>query len=212
MPQVPALAVPSCARDKEFRSLSIPELKLITPKIFRDARGFFSETYSARALADAGLPSVFVQDNHSLSAERGVVRGLHFQVPPHAQGKLIRVVRGAIFDVAVDIRAGSPTYGHHVSAALSADNWTQIWIPEGFAHGFCTLEPNTEVIYKVTDFYAPDCDRGLRWDDPALGIAWPISRHEALLSAKDLRHPLLQDLSVYFTFSGIEPIGPGGAR
>ena len=153
----------------EVTDLSLPGVKVITPKIFRDARGLFCETFSARALAAAGISATFVQDNHSVSLQKGVVRGLHFQVPPHAQAKLVRVTRGSIFDVAVDIRVGSPTYGRHVSAVLSAANWQQIWIPEGFAHGFCTLEPDTEVLYKVTGYYAPECDRGLKWNDPA----WP---------------------------------------
>jgi len=182
----------------DVRSLGIPDVKLITPRRVRDERGFFSETYSARAFAAAGISVPLVQDNHSLSLQRGVVRGLHLQAPPHAQDKLVRVVRGAIFDVAVDIRRGSPTYGAHVSAVLSAENWTQIWVPRGFAHGFCTLEPETEVVYKVSDYYAPECDRGVRWDDPALGIAWPIPAGEAILSARDAKHPLLRDLPVYF--------------
>src|SRR3954453_1133975 len=135
----------------QITPLSITDVKLVVPQIHRDARGFFSETYSRRSLEAAGIAGDFVQDNHSLSAAPGTLRGLHFQVPPHAQGKLLRVARGSIFDVAVDIRLGSPTYGQHVSAVLSADNWTQIWIPAGFAHGYCTLERDTEVIYKVTD-------------------------------------------------------------
>jgi dTDP-4-dehydrorhamnose 3,5-epimerase len=182
----------------EVTDLSLPGVKLITPKIFRDARGLFCETFNARALAAVGVLDAFVQDNHSLSLKKGVVRGLHFQIPPHAQAKLVRVTRGSIFDVAVDIRVGSPTYGHHVSAVLSAGNWQQIWIPEGFAHGFCTLEPDTEVLYKVTDYYAPECDRGLKWDDPALAIAWPVASHEAVLSPKDAQHPPLADLRSSF--------------
>ena len=182
----------------EVTALSLREIKLITPKIVRDARGLFCETFSARALAEAGIAATFVQDNHSLSSQQGVVRGLHFQVPPRAQGKLVRVTRGSIFDVAVDIRVGSPTYGRHVSAVLSAANWQQIWVPEGFAHGFCTLEPETEVLYKVTDYYAPECDRGLKWDDPALSIAWPAVAREAVLSPKDMRHPPLADLESGF--------------
>lgn len=179
-------------------SLAIEEVKLITPKRFSDERGFFSEVYKKHELASAGIEADFVQDNHSLSKSRGVVRGLHFQIDPHAQGKLIRVIRGAIFDVAVDIRLESNTFGRHVSAVLSAENWSQLWVPVGFAHGFCTLEPDTEVVYKVTDKYAPECDRGLAWDDPALGIKWPVSAGEAILSAKDERHPRLADLPRYF--------------
>jgi dTDP-4-dehydrorhamnose 3,5-epimerase len=179
--------------------LAIPEVKLVTPKIHRDARGFFSETYNAPALAAvAGIDAVFVQDNHSLSVETGVVRGLHFQIAPRAQDKLVRVARGSILDVAVDIRRGSPTYGRHVSAILSAQNWAQLWVPKGFAHGYCTLEANTEVLYKVTDVYAPDCDRGLAWDDPALGIDWPVAAGKAILSPKDTRNPRLADLPPYF--------------
>jgi len=182
----------------EVTALSLSGIKLIAPKIFRDVRGLFCETFNARALAQAGIGATFVQDNHSLSSQKGVVRGLHFQEPPHAQGKLVRVARGSIFDVAVDIRRGSPTYGRHVTAVLSAENWRQIWIPEGFAHGFCTLEPDTEVLYKVTDHYAPERDRGLKWDDPALAIAWPVAAHEAVLSPKDRRHPTLADLKSSF--------------
>ena len=184
----------------EVRALAIPEVKLITPRIFRDARGFFSETFSARALAAAGIDVPFVQDNHSHSADKGVVRGLHFQTPPHAQAKLIRVARGTILDVAVDIRVGSPTYGRHVSAVLSAENWTQIWIPEGFAHGFCTLEAGTEVIYKVSAYYAPESDHGLRWNDAALGIDWPVDAAQAILSEKDAQLPLLTELPAYFRY------------
>jgi dTDP-4-dehydrorhamnose 3,5-epimerase len=178
--------------------LAIPDVMLITPVKFGDARGFFSETYNAAALRALGLEATFVQDNHSLSTQKGVVRGLHFQRLPHAQGKLVRVVRGRIFDVAVDIRAGSSTFGKHVSVELSADNWQQMWVPEGFAHGFCTLEDNTEVIYKVTDYYAPECDAGIQWNDPELGIEWPISAREAVLSEKDSRLPNFLELPEYF--------------
>lgn len=184
----------------KFTALAIPEVKLITPRIFRDDRGFLSETFNVRALAGGGVTGDFVQDNHSLSVEPGVVRGLHYQVPPAAQDKLIRVVRGSILDVAVDIRKGSPTYGQHVAVTLSAGNWEQLWIPKGFAHGFCTLEPNTEVIYKVTGYYAPDCDRGLRWNDPDLGIAWPVSAERAILSAKDVVTPLFRELDSPFQY------------
>jgi len=184
----------------DVQSLAIPEVKLITPPIFRDERGFFSETYSRKALAALGVDADFVQDNHSLSRAKGVLRGLHFQIDPHPQGKLVRVTRGAVFDVAVDIRRGSPTFGRHVSAVLSAENWSQLWVPVGFAHGFCTLEPDTEVIYKVTDFYAPECDGGLAFDDPDLGIAWPTAPSKALLSDKDRRHPRLRDLPAHFAY------------
>ncbi len=180
------------------RDLEIPDVKLITAVVHRDARGFFSETYFRPAYEKAGLDAVFVQDNHSGSAKVGTIRGLHYQTPPHAQGKLVRVLRGAILDVAVDIRAGSPTYGRHVSATLSAENWTQMWVPEGFAHGFCTLEPDTEVAYKVTAGYAPHNDGGLLWNDPALGIAWPVTDAAAILSDKDRTHPSLANLPPAF--------------
>jgi dTDP-4-dehydrorhamnose 3,5-epimerase len=184
------------------RPLAIPGVMLIEPTAFWDERGFFSETFNERVLAAGGLQLRFVQDNHSLSVRPGVVRGLHFQIPPHAQDKLVRVTRGAIFDVAVDLRVGSPTYGRHVSATISADNWLQILVPKGFAHGFCTLEPNTEVLYKVTDYYTPDTERGVRWDDPALGIEWPVSTSEAILSPKDATLPPLSSLPPYFSLGG----------
>jgi dTDP-4-dehydrorhamnose 3,5-epimerase len=177
---------------------SLPDVKLVTPPIFRDSRGYFSETYNARGLAEAGLEASFVQDNQSLSVAKGVVRGLHFQVPPRAQDKLVRVMRGAILDVVVDIRRASPTYGRHATAVLSAANWQQLWVPKGFAHGFCTLEPDTEVIYKVTDYYAPEQDRGLQWDDPALGIPWPVDATTAVVSDKDRANPTLAALPAYF--------------
>lgn len=181
--------------------LAIPEVKVITPRKFGDERGFFSETWSKRAFAGLGLPTEFVQDNHSLSRPVGVIRGLHFQIAPHAQDKLVRVLRGSILDIAVDIRRGSPTYGRHVTAVLSGENWSQLWVPKGFAHGFVTLEPDTEVAYKVTGDYAPDCDRGLAWDDVDLGIAWPVAPEAAILSPKDRTHPRLKDLPEYFTYS-----------
>ena len=182
----------------QIEKLDIPDVVLVLPKIHRDARGFFSETFNARALEQFGISGDFVQDNHSLSVQTGVLRGLHFQLPPYAQDKLVRVTRGAIFDVAVDIRKGSPTYGHHVSATLSAQNWHQLWVPKGFAHGFCTLEPDTEVVYKVTDYYNADSDRGLAWDDQALGIEWPVAAGDAVLSDKDRQHPTLADLPTSF--------------
>jgi dTDP-4-dehydrorhamnose 3,5-epimerase len=147
-----------------------------------------------------------VQDNHSLSVERGVVRGLHFQTSPFAQAKLVHVLRGAIFDVAVDIRVGSPTYGRHVAATLTADG-TQMFIPPGFAHGFCTLEPNTEVMYKVTNYYSAKHDRGLLWNDPALEIAWPVTATSAIVSAKDREHPTLMNLPNYFSYHSAERAG-----
>jgi dTDP-4-dehydrorhamnose 3,5-epimerase len=182
-------------------SLGIADVKRLAPKVFRDERGLFAETYSQKALAAAGLDVAFVQDNHSVSHAKGVVRGLHFQKPPHAQGKLVRVVRGAIFDVAVDIREGSPSYGRHVSTILSAKDWAQLWVPVGFAHGFCTLEPDTEVLYKVTDYYAPESDSGVLWNDPALAIAWPVGPEEATLSDKDRQLPAFADLGPVFRYA-----------
>jgi dTDP-4-dehydrorhamnose 3,5-epimerase len=184
----------------EIRPLNIAEVKLLIPKIHRDARGFLSETYSRRGLESVGIAADFVQDNQSVSAEAGTVRGLHFQVPPHAQGKLVRVSQGSIYDVAVDIRVGSPTFGQHAGAVLSAENRMQMWIPAGFAHGFCTLEPDTAVIYKVTAYYAPECDRGLKWDDAALGIEWPVEHDKVRLSDKDRAQPVLKDVAPAFVF------------
>lgn len=183
----------------QIENTAIADVKLITPKIFRDERGFFSETYKVGDLKEAGILEEFVQDNHAHSKAKYVVRGLHFQTNPSAQGKLIRVTRGAIYDVAVDIRHGSPTFGHHVARTLSTDNWRQLWVPAGFAHGYCTLEPDTEVIYKVTAPYAPDCDRGIAWNDPALKIEWPVPAEEAILSAKDRDARPLSEHPVYFT-------------
>ncbi|AWU97978.1 dTDP-4-dehydrorhamnose 3,5-epimerase [Azospirillum ramasamyi] len=179
-------------------SLDIPDVKIIRPKKFGDHRGFFSETYTKKTFEAAGLHYDFVQDNHSLSAEVGTVRGLHFQLPPFAQDKLVRVVRGAILDVAVDIRKDSPTFGRHVSAVISAADWNQILVPIGFAHGFCTLEPDTEVIYKVTNYYSAEHDRGLLWNDPALGIDWPVAADKARLSDKDHKHPTFAQLGDWF--------------
>jgi dTDP-4-dehydrorhamnose 3,5-epimerase len=173
--------------------LEIPEVKLLVPKKFGDHRGFFSETYNRKTLAQLGIDKEFVQDNHSLSAEKSVVRALHYQLPPMAQDKLVRVVRGSILDVAVDIRRASATFGRHVSAVISAENWRQMYIPIGFAHGFVTLEPDTEVVYKVTNYYSPAHERGIRWNDTALGIDWQVSESEAVLSERDTRHPGLGD-------------------
>lgn len=175
----------------EVIQTDIPDARIIVPPKFGDERGFFSETYRYAKFAEHGIDAVFVQDNQSLSVHAGVVRGLHYQLPPFAQHKLVRVTRGAIFDVAVDIRRNSPTFGRHVTVTLSAENWRQMFVPIGFAHGFCTLEPDTEVIYKVSADYAPEHERGIRWDDPALGIAWPISADAAILSEKDRHNPAL---------------------
>jgi dTDP-4-dehydrorhamnose 3,5-epimerase len=176
----------------------IPEVKLIKPVRHIDSRGFFSEVFREDRLQEHGIRVHFVQDNHSLSATKGVIRGLHFQTPPFAQAKLLRVTSGSLFDVAVDIRCGSPTFGRHVTAVLSASDWTQIFIPEGFAHGYCTLEPNTEVVYKVSAYYSPEHDRGLLWCDPALGIAWPVLSEKAVVSDRDRKHPILSCLPRYF--------------
>jgi dTDP-4-dehydrorhamnose 3,5-epimerase len=181
-------------------ALDIPDVKILTPKKHGDHRGFFSEVYNKRALAAAGIDIDFVQDNQSLSAEKGTVRGLHFQIPPFAQDKLVRAVRGAVFDVAVDLRRSSPTYGQKVSAVLSAAEWNQILVPIGFAHGFMTLEPDTEVIYKVSNYYAPEHERGLLWNDPDLGIEWPIPEGEAVLSDRDRKQPRLAELVSAFEF------------
>jgi dTDP-4-dehydrorhamnose 3,5-epimerase len=171
---------------------------LLQLRRFEDSRGFFSETYNARAFAEAGIHSVFVQDNHSLSREKGTVRGLHFQRPPHAQDKLIRVPRGRILDVAVDLRRGSPTYGQHVAVELGDSDGRQFFVPKGFAHGFCTLVPDTEVLYKVDDFWAPETEGGLIWNDPSLNIAWPAFAGSQV-AAKDAALPPLQALETPFS-------------
>lgn len=184
----------------QVQELDIPDVKLLFPRKHGDRRGFFSEVYNKQALAEFGITCAFVQDNHSYSEARGVVRGLHFQSPPFAQDKLVRVVRGSVFDVAVDMRKGSPTYGKHVSVILSNRAWNQILVPVGFAHGFVTLEPDTEVIYKVSEFYTPDYDKGLRWNDPALCIPWPIAERDITVSEKDRKQPNLSELVTPFTY------------
>ena len=185
----------------QVRPLTIPEVLLLTPRILRDERGWFCESYNLRTLAEAaGITCGFVQDNHVLSVGKGTIRGLHFQAPPFAQGKLVRALRGAIFDVAVDIRVGSPTFGRHVSAVLDAAGGSQLWVPEGFAHGYCTLEPDTEVLYKTTSYYAPAADKGLSWNDPALAIPWPVGVATAIMSIKDTAQPRLSELAGYFRY------------
>lgn len=169
---------------------------LIEPAVFGDNRGFFMESYNAEKFNSAGLNFNFVQDNHSLSVETGVIRGLHYQLNPKAQTKLVRVVAGAIYDVVVDIRKSSPTFGQWQGVILSAENKRQLLVPKGFAHGFCTLVPNTEVLYKVDEFYSPEHDRGILWNDPALAIDWPTSK--PILSDKDRKHPLLKDAEINF--------------
>ncbi|HEV7372327.1 dTDP-4-dehydrorhamnose 3,5-epimerase [Arenibaculum sp.] len=176
----------------------IPEVKVLVPKRFGDSRGWFSETWNRRTLAQAGVDLEFVQDNHSLSVPAGTVRGLHFQTPPFAQDKLVRVLRGAILDVAVDLRRASPTFGRHVSVRLDASEGLQLLVPAGFAHGFVTIEPDTEVFYKVTNYYSPEHDRGLLWNDPDLGIDWGIDPERVLLSDKDRRQPRLRDIETAF--------------
>ncbi len=178
--------------------LSIPEVKSIATPRYADARGFISETFNRRDLAAAGIDFDGMQDNHSVSLRKGTVRGLHFQAPPFAQAKLVRVSRGAIFDVAVDIRRGSPTYGRHVSKVLNAASGGQLFVPKGFAHGFCTLEPDTEVLYKVDNYYSKQHEGGIRWDDPALAIPWPVSSGEAVVSERDRALPLLKDIAAIF--------------
>ena len=173
----------------------------VTPDKFADERGFFSETYNRQELSAAGLDGEFVQDNHSLSHRPGTLRGLHFQLAPFAQAKLVRVVRGAVLDVVVDLRRSSPTFGRHVSIVLSAEAWNQLLVPVGCAHGFCTIEPDTEVCYKVTEKYSREHDRGIRWDDPSLAIDWPLSNGGPFLSDKDSRLPRLADLGEDQLFS-----------
>ena len=181
--------------------LDIPDVKLLVPTKHGDERGFFSEVYNRRSLAAEGVHIDFVQDNHSFSADKGTMRGLHFQTPPYAQHKLVRVTRGAAFDVAVDLRRGSPSFGRHVSVVLSAAAWNQILVPIGFAHGIMTLVPDTEIAYKVSAYYAPDHDCGVHWNDPALGIQWPIAEDEVILSAKDRIQPTLQEFDTPFDYS-----------
>jgi dTDP-4-dehydrorhamnose 3,5-epimerase len=186
----------------EFDFLAIPGPRLVTPKRHGDSRGYFVETFRADLFEAAVGPVAFVQDNQSMSAEVGTIRGLHFQLNPKAQGKLVRCLVGSILDVAVDIRRGSPTYGKHVKVELSADNGLQLWIPPGFAHGFCTLEPDAVIAYKVTEYYSLAHDRGLRWNDPAIGIDWPVPADKAVLSAKDKVQPRLAEFDANFDYAG----------
>lgn len=182
----------------EVSDFPIAGVKLVKPRRFGDSRGYFSETWNKAAFAAIGIDVDFVQDNCSLSAEQATLRGLHFQTNPRAQAKLVRVVRGAVFDVAVDLRRSSPTYGQYASTILTADGGEQLFVPVGIAHGFCTLEPNTEVAYKVSDFYAPDHDAGIIWNDPDIGIDWPLSGMEPVLSDKDLKLPRLAETPSLF--------------
>ncbi len=180
------------------KSFGIAGPKLFQPRRFADARGYFCETFRADVFAAHCGPFDFVQDNESLSETVGTIRGLHFQTPPHVQGKLVRCTAGAIFDVAVDIRVASSTYGQWVGEILTPANGMQMWVPPGFAHGFCSLEPNSVIAYKVTGYYNAACDQGLAWDDPAIGILWPDVADRTTLSAKDRMHPVLADLPAYF--------------
>jgi dTDP-4-dehydrorhamnose 3,5-epimerase len=168
-------------------------IRLLCPRKFNDERGFFAETYNRQTLCRLGIDIDFVQDNHSLSREPGTVRGLHYQLPPFAQAKLVRVVRGRVLDIMVDIRRNSPTFGRHFRTELSADNFRQILIPIGFAHGFCTLEPNSEILYKVSNYYSAAHDRGILWNDPELGIEWPVAEAHAIVSDKDRQQPRLRE-------------------
>jgi len=178
--------------------LGLPDLILVTPPRFGDDRGFFSEVWKLGAFRDAGIDLPFVQDNQSLSRDPGVIRGLHCQIGPNAQGKLVRCLRGAIWDVAVDARRGSPTYGQWAAAELSAENWAQLWVPPGFLHGFCTLQPDTEVLYKVTASYDREAERGVVWDDPDLALPWPVPAGGAILSDKDKVLPRWADAPAMF--------------
>ena len=179
----------------------MPVPTLYAPRRFGDNRGWFSESYNARTLAEAGIAEPFVQDNHSYSAQPGTLRGIHFQIPPYAQAKLVRCIRGRIWDVAVDLRAGSPTYGIWQGAELSAENGHQLYVPVGFGHAFITLTPDCEILYKVSDYYAPEHENGICWDDPELAITWPVEG-EPTLSAKDAALPRLAALASPFAFEG----------
>ncbi|TPJ28384.1 dTDP-4-dehydrorhamnose 3,5-epimerase [Mesorhizobium sp. B2-7-2] len=181
----------------EVRRLGLDGVLEIVPKRHGDARGFFSETWNAERFAEAGIDLAFVQDNHSYSVAAGVLRGLHYQLPPRAQAKLLRVIRGSVLDVAVDIRRSSPTFGKWEALEISADKGNQVLVPNGFAHGFVTLVPHTEVLYKVTDTYSPEHDRSIRFDDPAIGIAWPEIAGGFQLSDKDRNAPLLGAAEVF---------------
>jgi len=180
----------------EFIETDLKGLYLIKPVVYKDDRGFFLESYSKREFEQNGIKCTFIQDNHSLSVTPGVLRGLHFQKPPHAQSKLLRVIQGAILDVVVDLRKSSGTFGQWRSFELTASNFNMIFVPAGFAHGFCTLVPNTEVQYKVDAFYAPQSDSGIRWNDTTLSINWPVK--EPILSAKDEKLPLFKDFETLF--------------
>jgi dTDP-4-dehydrorhamnose 3,5-epimerase len=182
----------------EIIETALPGVLVLSPRVFADDRGYFGETYNARTFGEIGIEVSFVQDNQSISARSGTVRGLHFQIPPMAQAKLVRVVKGSVLDVAVDLRQGSPTYGQHVTRMLSAANQEQLFLPAGFAHGFCTREDDTVVLYKASNFYSPTHERGIRWNDPALAIDWGVTEAEAFLSLRDQGYPRFAELSESF--------------
>jgi dTDP-4-dehydrorhamnose 3,5-epimerase len=182
----------------EIRSLEIPDVKIIYTTKHGDSRGFFSETYSKKDFVEAGIALDFVQDNHSMSPQVGTLRGFHYQGHPFAQDKLVRVVSGRILDVAVDLRRASPSFGKWVAAEISAEKWNQILVPIGFAHAICTLEPNTQLIYKVTNYYAPNHDFGIRWNDKDLGVKWPFPDDQLVLSDKDKKQPFFKDVTNWF--------------
>ena len=187
-----------------FKKFAIEGPLLFTPKKFDDHRGFFSETYNSKLFRDEGIFVDFVQDNQSLSVDKGTVRGLHFQAPPYEQAKLVRAVRGSILDVAVDIRIGSKTFGKHVAVRISAEEWNQLYVPAGFAHGFITLERNTEIHYKVSNYYAPEHDYGILWNDPKLEIDWGEDLGETTVSEKDLHQPLLEEILSPFVIDSLQ--------
>ena len=186
----------------KFIKTSLVDAYIFDPVVFGDHRGFFTETYNARLFKENGFSFDFIQDNHSLSVDTGTIRGLHYQLDPYAQTKLLRVTKGAVYDVIIDIRTGSPTYGKWEGFILSEDNKRQLLVPKGFAHGYCTLVQNTEVQYKVDNYYSPEHDRGISWDDPQLNIPWPTSN--PILSEKDKKHPHLTDVDCQFTFKSKE--------
>jgi dTDP-4-dehydrorhamnose 3,5-epimerase len=186
----------------QVTALDLPDAYLVTPRRIADARGFFVEHYNKRTLAAHGLHFEFIQDNASLSVRKGTVRGLHFQTPPSSQTKLVSVMSGAVLDVMVDIRHGSPAYGRHIAVELTAESGQQLLVPRGMAHGYCTLADDTLVLYKVDAFYDPERDKGLQWDDPDLGIRWPVPAADAVLTDKDRKHPRLRDLPRYFEWTG----------
>jgi dTDP-4-dehydrorhamnose 3,5-epimerase len=184
----------------DIRHFDIVGPLLVRPQRFRDERGFLSETFREETFAAKVTPMRFVQENHVYSAHAGTIRGIHFQVSPKAQGKLVRVTRGAIWDVAVDLREGSPSFGRHLGVELTAESWDQFWVPIGFGHGYCTLEPDTEVIYKLTAPYDAGCERAIAWDDPDLALPWPIGTQPPVLSERDRRNPRFKDLPACFRY------------